>query len=239
MASTESTRHTTSGASADPSLPATKTSTTALLACGVVAGPLFIISVLAQALTRAGFDLQRHPLSSLSLGPLGWIQITTFVVTGLLVLAYAVATRRVLRPGRGGTWAPLLIGMNGASLIASGAFLADPINGYPPGMSEQATWHGIVHSLAPAIAGLAGLAMYAIFARRFAAMGRRGWATFCLVIAPIVVILNVAALPAADFRLTLAGLALSWAWTSLIAARLMVEARARTANRSLHPQAAL
>lgn len=237
MASMKSTRHTTSGASAGPPLPSTRASTSALLACGVVAGPLFIISVLVQAVTRAGFDLQRHPLSSLSLGHLGWIQITTFVVTGLLVLAYAVATRRVLRPGRGGTWAPLLIGVNGVSLIVSGVFLADPINGYPPGMSEQPTWHGIVHSLAPALAGLAGLATYAIFARRFAAIGQRGWAAFCLVVAPIVLVLNFAALPAADFRLTLAGLTLSWAWTSLIAARLMAEARSRTANRSLQPQA--
>ncbi|MFB4278453.1 DUF998 domain-containing protein [Nonomuraea sp. MTCD27] len=231
-----STRHTTSDASADPPLPATGASTTALLACGVVAGPLFIASVLAQALTRAGFDPQRHPLSSLSLGHLGWIQIATFVVTGLLVLAYAVATRRVLHPGRGGTWAPLLIGVNGASLIVSGVFLADPINGFPPGMSEQPTWHGIVHSLAPALAGLAGLATYAVFARRFAAAGRPGWAAFCLVVAPIVVVLNFAALPAADFRLILAGLALSWTWTSLIAARLMAEARSRTTNHSLPPR---
>ncbi|MEV4176415.1 DUF998 domain-containing protein [Nonomuraea sp. NPDC049709] len=132
------------------------------------------------------------------------------MVTGLLVLAYAVATRRVLYPGPGGTWAPLLIGVSGASLIVSGVFLADPINGFPPGMSEQPTWHGIVHSPAPALAGLAGLATYVVFGRRFAAAGRRRWAAFCLVVAPIVVVLNFAALPAADFRPILAGLTLNW-----------------------------
>ena len=31
---------------------------------------------LTQAATRAGFDLTRHPLSALSNGDLGWLQIT-------------------------------------------------------------------------------------------------------------------------------------------------------------------
>lgn len=57
-------------------------STRALLACGVVAGPLFIVVALIQAFTRSGFDPVRHPLSLLSLGDLGWIQITNFVVGG-------------------------------------------------------------------------------------------------------------------------------------------------------------
>ncbi|MFG1706919.1 DUF998 domain-containing protein [Nonomuraea sp. M3C6] len=221
MSSTKSARRQTSGTSAAPAAR----STTAMLACGIVAGPLFVVTVLAQALTRAGFDPKRHPLSSLSLGELGWIQITNFVVTGLLVLAFAVAIRRVLHPGRAGTWGPLLIGVNGLSLIAGGLFLADPVGGYPPGMPEQATWHGIVHSTAPSLAGLAGLAAYAVFARRFASAGQRGWATLCLAFAPAVLALNIAAAIAADFRLMLAGLALGWAWTSLIALRLMAETR--------------
>jgi hypothetical protein len=77
--------------------------TRALLACGVVAGPLFLVVALLQALTRDGFDLGRHPLSLLSLGELGWIQIANFVVAGLLSVASAVGMRRVLHPGRGGT----------------------------------------------------------------------------------------------------------------------------------------
>src|SRR6266511_22109 len=87
--------------------------TRALLAGGVVAGPLFIVVGLLQAYTRDGFDLRRHPLSLLSNGDLGWIQITTFVVTGLLFAGTAVGMRRVLHPGRGGTWGPLLVGAVG------------------------------------------------------------------------------------------------------------------------------
>jgi Protein of unknown function (DUF998) len=54
-----------------------------LLACGILAGPLFVAVGLLQALVRDGFDLGRHPLSLLSLGGLGWIQIANFVVTAM------------------------------------------------------------------------------------------------------------------------------------------------------------
>ncbi len=85
-------------------LPASAATRTArLLACGIVAGPLFLTAGLTQAFIRDGFDLSRHPLSLLSLGDLGWVQIANFVVTGALFIACAVGMRRVLRPGRGGT----------------------------------------------------------------------------------------------------------------------------------------
>jgi hypothetical protein len=77
-----------------------------LLAGGALAAPLFVVSALAQAATRPGYDLTRHPVSVLSNGDLGWIQIATFLITGLLTLGYAVATRRVLPGGRAGTWGP-------------------------------------------------------------------------------------------------------------------------------------
>jgi hypothetical protein len=81
-----------------------------LLACGIVAGPLFLAVALTQGFTRQGFDLSRHPLSLLSLGDLGWIQIANFVVTGVLYVACAVGMRRALGPGPGATWGPRLVG---------------------------------------------------------------------------------------------------------------------------------
>jgi hypothetical protein len=48
----------------------TTTGTRALLACGVVAGPLVVAVAVLQALTRQGFDPSRHPLSLLRLGAL-------------------------------------------------------------------------------------------------------------------------------------------------------------------------
>jgi hypothetical protein len=70
-----------------------------LPACGVVAGPLFLTVSLAQAFTRHGYDLNHHPISLLSLGELGWVQIANFVGCGTLLVACAVGLRRALYPG--------------------------------------------------------------------------------------------------------------------------------------------
>jgi hypothetical membrane protein len=78
--------------------PGTRT----LLACGIAAGPLFMLVALVQAFTRPGFDITRHVASLLSDGGIGWIQITSFVLTGLLTIACAVGMRRALPTGRGG-----------------------------------------------------------------------------------------------------------------------------------------
>ena len=61
-----------------PSLPHTGTAsassvntaklTHALLVCGVVAGPLYILVGVIEMLIRPGFDLRRHSLSLLSNG---------------------------------------------------------------------------------------------------------------------------------------------------------------------------
>ena len=99
-----------------------------LLACGAAAGPLFIVVALIQAVTRTGFDAAKHPLSLLSVGDLGWIQIANFVVCGLLYLASAVGMRRALHPGRAAVWGPRLIGAFGVALIAGVS--SSPIPGW-------------------------------------------------------------------------------------------------------------
>ena len=77
-----------------------------LLICGLLAGPLFIGVTLAQALTREGFNLTRHPISLLSLGGGGWVEVANFIVAGALCLACAAGLRTSLRSGPGRSWAP-------------------------------------------------------------------------------------------------------------------------------------
>ncbi len=78
--------------------------TKALLACGAIAGPLFVLVFLVEGATRAGYDPLRHPVSSLALGDHGWTQIANFVVAGLLTLAFAAGLRLALWPARGSMW---------------------------------------------------------------------------------------------------------------------------------------
>jgi uncharacterized protein DUF998 len=126
------------------SAPATS-STRTLLTCGILAGPVFVLTGVLQGLTRDGYDFTRHPASVLSNGDLGWLQITNFVVTGLLTLAAAAGIRRVL-PGR---WGPRLLAVYGLSLLGAGVFRADPQDGFPVGTPAgppaSVSWHGTLH----------------------------------------------------------------------------------------------
>src|SRR5258708_34389496 len=115
-----------------------------LLLCGAIAGPLFLLTLLIQDSTRPGFDPRLDPLSLLSLGDWGWVQIGNFVLAGVLNLLYATGLWRKLHPGRAGTWGPFLIGSYGLGLIVVGVFRTDPAHGFPPGVlaSSGPSWHG-------------------------------------------------------------------------------------------------
>ncbi|MFC7646016.1 DUF998 domain-containing protein [Streptosporangium lutulentum] len=113
--------------------PASAPTTRLLLTCAVVSAPLWAVVSLAQAATREGFDLIRHPLSVLSSGSLGWLQITNFLVAGVLTVAGATGLRRAMHGSPGGTWAPRLVLVNGIGMIAAGVFVMDPADGFPVG----------------------------------------------------------------------------------------------------------
>lgn len=209
--------------------------TRALLVCGIIAGPLYVITGLIQMLIRPGFDITRHDLSQMSIGDLGWIQIGNFLVTGLLTVAGAVGMRRALarRGGRGRTWGPLLVGVYGLGLIGAGFFSADPARGFPPGTPPGAatiTGHGLLHFISGGVGFLCLIAACFMFARRFASLKRSGWAIYSA-ITGILYFAAFAGIASGSQQggtiLTLVTLAftaavvLGWAWVSAMSARLM------------------
>lgn len=152
-----------------------------LLACGVAAGPIYLLVGFGQACTREGFDIRRHALSLLANGDLGWIQVANFLVTGVLVIAGAIGARRVQHAGRGGTWGPLLLSVYGLGLIGAGVFPADPGQGFPPGTPMRAatiSTAGLMHFVCGGIGFYALIAACFVFARRFAARGHSTWARY-------------------------------------------------------------
>jgi hypothetical membrane protein len=198
--------------------------TRSLLGYGVIAGPVYVTVSLLQAVTRAGFDLGRHQWSLLANGAAGWIHVANFVVTGLMVVAFAVGLRRALAGGVGARWAPRLVAAYGVSLIASGVFRADPALGFPVGTSvEVATvsWHGMLHFVAGAIGfGCAAVAAL-IIARRYSREGRRRWAGYSRVtgvafLAGFATIASAGGAPAANLIFTAAVIAL-WVWITAVA----------------------
>ncbi|GAA0842989.1 DUF998 domain-containing protein [Streptosporangium amethystogenes subsp. fukuiense] len=159
-----------------PVIPATR----ALLTCSVAATTLFAVVSLAQAFTREGFDLTRHPLSMLSTGDLGWLQIANFLVSGALTIAGAIGLRRVLRGTPGGTWAPRLILVNGVAMAAAGVFVMDPGDGFPAGtplgQTGTLSGSGLMHMVAGSIAFTALIAACFVLGRHFSRAGRPGFA---------------------------------------------------------------
>jgi hypothetical protein len=153
--------------------------TRSLLGYGIIAGPMYVLISLAQAVTRDGFDLTRHEWSLLANGSFGWIQCANFVLAGAMTIVAAVGLRRSLGSGPGSMWGPRLVGGYGVSLIAAGVFRADPALGFPVGTPEgpgEISWHGFAH-FGAAVLGFACLgAACFVLARRFAAEDRRRWA---------------------------------------------------------------
>lgn len=150
-----------------------------LLACGMI-GPLFFIIVfLIEGATRAEYSPLRQPVSSLSIGELGWMQQANFLITGLLLIVFASG----LWQRRSSFWGPVLIGLVGLGLIGAGFFVTDPMNGYPPGtplVPIVRSTHGKLHDLfgVPVFLGLP-IACF-VFARQFAKLRERGWSIYSI-----------------------------------------------------------
>lgn len=207
--------------------PATR-KTRALLAYGVIAGPMYVVVSLIQAFTREGFDLTRHSASIMANGGPGWIQVLNLILAGTMTVAAAVGLRRALRGQRGATWGPRLIGAYGVSLIGAGVFRADPTHGFPVGTPDgpgPVSWHGLLHLAIGAVGFLALIAACFVIARGFAGAGERGWAVYsrCTGVAFLLGFIGIASGPGANPATVLgfwAAVILAWAWMSALSARL-------------------
>ena len=198
--------------------------TKSLLGYGVIAGPLYVVVALSQALARDGFDPSRHAWSLLALGAPGWIQIGNLILTGLMTIAFAAGLRRCLGSGAGAVWAPRLIGVYGASLIVAGIFRADPTLGFPVGTPPGqggVSWHGTVHFSAGAV-GFTALTIgcFAV-ARRYAEEARKPWAVASRIVgaaflAGFAAVASGAGSSAATLAFT-AGVVLVCGWTAAVA----------------------
>ncbi|CAN5447216.1 hypothetical protein BH10ACT7_BH10ACT7_04100 [soil metagenome] len=173
-----------------------------LLIGAVAATPLFVALWAIQAFTREGFRPTYHPMSLLSLGDGGWVQIANFVIVGLLIVGGGIGLGRALEPGRLTRWASALIVAMGAGLVIAGVFVTDAGAGFPAGSPEGApvmSWHGAVHEVGFVLTQLAFVAAAVLLAVRSARSGQRLWATIS-----VVALVAAVALPALGDTETLA-----------------------------------
>ncbi len=170
------------------------------LACGVLGPLLFVAAFLIEGATRPNYSARRHFISSLSLGERGWRQIANFLLSGTLLLGFAIGLRRRFHAGNGSRWGPNLLGLYGLSYLGAGLFATDPVLGYPPGAPRRRTARGTLHNLASLVAFTSLPAACFVLARRFAHNPAwRGWSHYSISTAMLMSVFVILASLAARF----------------------------------------
>jgi hypothetical protein len=213
--------------------------TRALLRFGTLTAPVFVGASILHGLARPGFDLTRHGISMLMLGSPGWIQVAIFELAGLATIACAIGARRVLHPGRAGTWGPRLIGGYGLGLLLAGLFAPDPAFGFPPGtpdaMPTAMSGHGALHAVGFFVSMISLIAAAFVFTRRFVADRQWGWAACSAVTglaSPALVVLSIVLAPRGGIALITVAM-LTAGWITALSARLLAHARCDSSRHDL------
>ncbi len=202
--------------------------TRSLLGYGPLAGGVYLGSGLAQALTRDGFDITRHDLSLLANGPLGWIHVTTLVVTGLMTVAASAGVFRALQDGRQAAWVRGLLGGYGLALVAAGIFVADPMDGFPVGTPagppSGMSLSGLLHMAAGGIGFACLVAATVVLGSRFARESRRTWAVYSRATGLVVLAGFAGVASGSTSSLAVLGLWIGvvagWAWLAAVSVHL-------------------
>lgn len=198
----------------------------------MIGSAVFVTVFALEDFLGQDFNWLGTAVSEHALGRYGEVQIVSFVVVGLLFLAFARGVAEEFREGISSKLGPVCLPMLGVCLVGSGAFATDPAPSAP--FSSQATWQGTLHGLLGAIAfTLMPLSCF-VFYRRFRAdpewRALAPWTlTACTVIVLAIVLLKVAPLGIMSGwlglfqRITLVAF---FGWTFAFARRL--HSRART-----------
>jgi hypothetical membrane protein len=189
--------------------------TNILLACGIIAGPLFVFMFLVEGAVRPNYNACRQPVSDLAIGEFGSIQITNFIITGLLFLAFTIGLRRTSL-ALSVFWGPFILGVFSVGLIGAGIFTGDQ--------------HPLLHGLCsiPVFFGLP-IACF-VFARVFVGLGKRGWAaysTFTGIVMFATFVLSALGFGGQPSLVNFAGvfqrlsIIVGWTWLTLLAIHLL------------------
>src|SRR5262249_48532413 len=132
---------------------------------GMIGSVLFVVVFLLEDLLQPHFDWLGTSVSEHALSRYGWIQVASFIVVGLLFLAFARGVAGQFREGTSSKVGPGSLRLLGVCLLASGPLMTDPAP--TAAFSGRSTWHGTVHAVVGAIGfTLMPLSCF-VFYRRF------------------------------------------------------------------------
>jgi hypothetical membrane protein len=180
-----------------------------------MAVPVVFLGGLALLDALAG----RVEVSEHELGPRGWLMHGIFLLTELLVLAFAAALGRQVAGRRSARVARIFVGLFGVGALL-GTFTPDP--------DQPHTWHGLVHFAGFLLVTLALLP--AMIAFSAAVRGKAEWRGFAWgsIAAAVLILVVVFAPPTSkgtDYALwtgpaSMLELVLLFAWIEVVAMRL-------------------
>lgn len=138
------------------------------------------------ALTRDGFDLSRHALSLLTLGPGGWLHILNLALTGIMVIVAGWGLLRAIEGGGRGAGVAVIV--TGATIVLAGVFRPDPSGGFPAGAEETVSVSGVLHLAMGAVEFVAFAVAGFLLARFFASRQEQGRALWSRVAGAVIVV---------------------------------------------------
>lgn len=153
------------------------------LTYGVAGTLLFPITYLIAGATRPGYNAWQQAISTLSLGPGGWLQRANFVMCGVSVIWIAFVFRKILRGSPCATWYPRVRAIEGLGLIMIGFFSTDPAPGYPPGtLTTSTTLQGAIHlAFTIIVVNMMALGLFIISRRFWKDPNFPGWTAFSII----------------------------------------------------------
>ena len=129
---------------------------------GMIGTSLFTLSFTINGFLRPDYSPVQNYISELAIGPLGWIQIVSFLFLGVSIILFSFGIKATFPTGRASRTAPLLFLIIGISYILSGLFVTDPKAMF----DNQQTPHGIIH-------GIVGALVFSLSAICCFVLGRR------------------------------------------------------------------
>jgi Protein of unknown function (DUF998) len=155
---------------------------------GMTGAVLFVSVFTICGWVTPGYSWTGMFVSELSLGPLGWVQVLNFVLTGTLVLVFGRGLTEPFGSGAASRVGPVLVQVIGLSLVASGPFTTDP-----SALFGQVSVHGVVHGIFGALvftlAPVSCFVFYRSFRRNPDWRPLRGWTLACGVVLTLGIVL--------------------------------------------------
>lgn len=130
---------------------------------GIIAPVLFVLVFTIEGLLRTGYHPREIFISALSLGPRGWIQITNFMIFGVLLFVFSRGVASEFQSGKASRSGPVLLMILAICYFLSGPFVMDP-TGTPV---DQTSVHGTLHGIFGAIVFVLMPVTCFVFFRRF------------------------------------------------------------------------